>query len=141
MKTEQSNKKAAVIISLILSLLVLFSLVYLLLPGPGSSEAGRYTAEIYQGGRLLYSIPLNNISENRSIIIESPDGGKNEIELRPGSIGIVSADCPDKLCVRQGFISDARLPITCLPNRLVILLRPALNGAESDSITPDIVTY
>lgn len=141
MKTEQSNKKAAVIISLILSLLVLFSLVYLLLPGPGSSEAGRYTAEIYQGGRLLYSIPLNNISENRSIIIESPDGGKNEIELRPGSIGIVSADCPDKLCVRQGFISDARLPITCLPNRLVILLRPARNGAESDSITPDIVTY
>ena len=115
--------------------------MYLLLPGPGSSEAGRYTAEIYQGGRLLYSIPLNNISENRSIIIESPDGGKNEIELRPGSIGIVSADCPDKLCVRQGFISDARLPITCLPNRLVILLRPALNGAESDSITPDIVTY
>lgn len=141
MKTEQSNKKAAVIISLILSLLVLFSLVYLLLPGPGSSEAGRYTAEIYQGGRLLYSIPLNNISVIRSIIIESPDGGKNEIELRPGSIGIVSADCPDKLCVRQGFISDARLPITCLPNRLVILLRPALNGAESDSITPDIVTY
>ncbi len=141
MKTEQSNKKAAVIISLILSLLVLFSLVYLLLPGPGSPEAGRYTAEIYQGGRLLYSIPLNNISENRSFIIESPDGGKNEIELRPGSIGIVSADCPDKLCVRQGFISDARLPITCLPNRLVILLRPALNGAESDSITPDIVTY
>ena len=68
MKTEQSNKKAAVIISSILSLLVLFSLVYLLLPGPGSSEAGRYTAEIYQGGRLLYSIPLNNISENRSKI-------------------------------------------------------------------------
>lgn len=141
MNTEQSNKKAAVIISLILSLLVLFSLAYLLLPGPGSSEEDCFTAEIYQGGRLLYSIPLNNISENRSIIIESPGGGKNEIELRPGSIGIVSADCPDRLCVRQGFISDARLPITCLPNRLVILLRPAGNGAESDSITPDIITY
>ena len=38
--------------------------------------------------------------------VTGSDGGKNQVEVRPGSIGIVSADCPDKLCVRQGFLSD-----------------------------------
>ena len=61
-------------------------------------------------------------------------------EMVDGSIGIITADCPDKLCVHQGFISDSRLPITCLPNRLVIQLRPE-NQEKIDSITADMITY
>ena len=72
--------------------------------------------------------------------MEGENGCVNEVEVRPGSIGILSADCPDKLCVRQGFISDTRLPITCLPNRLVIRLRPVSDTAE-DMPIPDTVTY
>ena len=129
------------IISAFLILSASFSLLYLLIPSPGSAAGHSYTAEIYQDGRLLYSIPLNDISENQTLVIKTPEGGINEIEIRPGSIGIISADCPDKLCVRQGFITDAKLPITCLPNRLVILLRPVPNAADLDSIKPDVSTY
>lgn len=142
LNTKPNYKKAAVIISAALILSALFSLLYLLLPSWSSAAGcGGYTAEIYQDGRLLYSIPLNNISESRTFVIESTESGRNEIELRPGSIGIISANCPDKLCVHQGFITDARLPVTCLPNRLVILLRPAQNAESHNSITPDIITY
>lgn len=119
-----------------------FSLLYLLSPDPGSTAADSgYIAEIYQDGRLLYSIPLNDSSQKRTFVVQSTEGGINEIEVRPGSIGIISADCPDKLCVQQGFISNTKLPITCLPNRLVILLRPAPKEGELDSVTPDIITY
>lgn len=142
MNTKHNNKKAAVIISAFLILSASLSLLYLLIPCPGSGAAGGgYTADIYQDGRLLYSILLSDISENRTFFIENPEGGINEIEIRPDGIGIISADCPDRLCVRQGFITDAKLPITCLPNRLVILLRPAPDEAERNSITPDIITY
>lgn len=142
MKTQQSYKKAAVIISAFLVLSASISLLYLLIPGLGGASAGcGYTAEIYQDGRLLYSIPLNDISESRTFVVERTGRGINEIEIRPGSIGIISADCPDKLCVRQGFITDARIPVTCLPNRLVILLRPVSNTTDRDPITPDIFTY
>lgn len=140
MKTKQNNNSAAVIIAAFLVLSASLSLLYLLAAGPGSA-AGGYVAEIYQEGRLLYSLPLSDISESRTLIIESAEGGINEIEIRPGSIGIISADCPDKLCVRQGFIADAKLPITCLPNRLVILLRPAPDTTDHDPVTPDIFTY
>lgn len=141
MNTKQNYKKAAVIISVFLILSASLSLLYLLIPCPGRTAAGGYTAEIYQDGRLLYSILLNNISESRTFVIENPEGGINEIEIRQGGIGIISANCPDRLCVRQGFITDAKLPVTCLPNRLVILLRPAPDEAERNSITPDIITY
>lgn len=141
MDTKQNYKKAAVIISAVLILSAFSSLLYLLLPHPGSTAAGGYTAEIYKDGRLLYSIPLNEITEKQTLVIEGREGGRNEIEIRPGSIGIISADCPDRLCVRQGFVTDAKLPITCLPNRLVILLRPETDAGRGDSITPDIITY
>lgn len=141
MNTKQDYKKAAVIISAILILSASFSLLYLLSPNPGSAASGGYIAEIYQDGRLLYSIPLNDLTQNRTFVVESTEGGINEVEVRPGSIGIISADCPDKLCVHQGFITNAKLPITCLPNRLVILLRPAPKESEINSITPDIITY
>ena len=142
MDTKQGYKKAAVIISIILILSAAFSLLYLLNSGFGDAADGcGYVAEIYQNGRLLYSIPLNDLPQTRTFVVESTEGGINEVEFRPGSIGIISADCPDKLCVHQGFITDAKLPITCLPNRLVILLRPASKEAEQDLITPDTITY
>lgn len=138
MNNKTDYKKTAVIVSAVLLLLAASSLLYLLFP---HSESSGYTAEIYQEGELLFSIPLNEVTEIQTFTVKASDGGQNEIQIRPGSIGIISADCPDKLCVHQGFISDSRLPITCLPNRLVIQLRPAENSSGSDSIAPDIITY
>ncbi len=140
MSTKQKDKKAAIIISAILILSASLSLLCLLLPDRGSNAGDGYAAQIYQDGRLLYSIPLHDISESRTFTVENAEGGVNEIEVRPGSIGIISADCPDKICVRQGFITDTKLPITCLPNRLVILLRP-LSDKAGDPPAPDVYTY
>ncbi len=130
-------KKNAVLLTVFLLLLCLVSLAALLRP---AGKEDSFTADIYQNGILIMSIPLNEVSENRSFTIEGENGCVNEIEVRQGSICILSADCPDKLCVRQGFISDSTLPITCLPNRLVIRLRPGQDSRENQSV-PDIVTY
>lgn len=97
------------------------------------------TADIYQNGQLLQSIDLNQVTENYTFTVTGENNCYNEIEVRPGSIGILSASCPDKLCVHQGFIDSTLLPITCLPNRLVIQLRSQENISEQ--ITPDIMVY
>ena len=31
-----------------------------------------------------------------------------------------SADCPDQVCVHQGWISDSTVPIVCLPHQVII---------------------
>ena len=119
-----------------LTLLAAISLLLILLP---QNRAAGYTADIYQSGKLLTSIDLSAVSQPYTFTVTGENGCTNEIEVRPDQIGIISADCPDKLCVHQGFISDSRLPITCLPNRLVIQLCPT---DEPDSlITVDINTY
>lgn len=119
-----------------LTLLAVISLLLILLP---QKRATGYTADIYQSGELLTSIDLSAVSQPYTFTVTGENGCTNEIEVRPDEIGIISADCPDKFCVHQGFISDSRLPITCLPNRLVIQLRPT-DESES-SITADINTY
>ena len=37
-----------------------------------------------------------------------------------GRIRIAEADCPDQVCVNQGWISNGTVPIICLPHRLMI---------------------
>lgn len=142
--SKKENKKAAVIISVVLFVLASASLLYLAIPyfqGESSKASGGYVAEIYQDGKLLYRIPLREIHENRTLVIEGGDGWRNEIEIRPDGVGVISADCPDKLCVRQGFINNDRLPVVCLPNRLVIRLCLDSQKSSPNLTNVDGITY
>lgn len=48
------------------------------------------------------------------------NGGTNLLKIENGKAYLVSANCPDHLCVKQGKIDQAGETITCLPNRLTI---------------------
>lgn len=101
-------------------------------------ESGSVTAEIYQDGVLIQSILLNEVTEPYTFLVTGENENQNEIEVRTGSIRVLSATCPDKLCVHQGFISDSTLPITCLPNHLVIQIR---EEKKTETNLPDVITY
>ena len=98
------------------------------------SVSSTISAYIYQNGSLIQTVNLSEVTEPYSFVIESPDGGFNTIEVRPGAIGICDADCPDKLCVSMGYADSSLLPIICLPHSLVIQV------AEKEEAA-DIVTY
>lgn len=42
-------------------------------------------------------------------------------EIKKEKIRMASSDCPDKLCVKQGW--SEKIPIICLPNQIVIEIR------------------
>jgi hypothetical protein len=134
MQGKDSSKKTAAILSAFLVLVLSISLIAVL---PSRRKAENYVAEIYQNGELIRTLDLEKDAP-QIFTIEGDNHCENEIEVRQGSIAVISADCPDKLCVGQGFISDSRIPITCLPNRLVILL---ILADESGAGTPDAATY
>ena len=52
--------------------------------------------------------------------IETADGHVNLLIIEGGAARIEEADCPDKLCIKQGSIRMAGESIICLPHRLVI---------------------
>lgn len=74
---------------------------------------------IRRDGEVLYSLDLSK-ETNRTFVI--PYGGSsNTIEIRDGRIRVMEAECPDKVCVRTGWLSSSAIPIVCLPNHLEIL--------------------
>lgn len=78
-------------------------------------------AAIFLDGICIKKIDLNSV--NGRMIFDVRGEGVNTIEAEYGRIRIVSADCPKKICVLQGWISSSALPIVCLPNKVVIKIQ------------------
>ena len=84
--------------------------------GPG----GGVLARVYQRGELVEEIRLDRVREAYSFPLTGEGGAENVVEVEPGRIRIVSATCPDQVCVRQGWISDSTVPVVCLPNQVIV---------------------
>lgn len=115
-----NTKRNAIIISIIIGLLLLISVLYITIMNKYLNNP-KY-AYIYQNNKIINTIDLDNVEEPYTITIKGSNDCYNTIEVRNGSIGIIEASCPDGLCKNMGFISTSVLPITCLPNHLVIEL-------------------
>ena len=77
------------------------------------------TVNVKSGGKVLYTLDLSK-EDDRTFEVKSSDGGVNLIEIKDGKIRVKSADCPDKTCMRMGWLESSAMPVVCLPHRLVI---------------------
>ena len=77
------------------------------------------TARILRDGVLLEEIDLDRVAEPYSFTLEDGSGA-NTVQVERGRIRISAADCPDQVCVKQGWISGGAVPSICLPHRLTI---------------------
>lgn len=80
-------------------------------------------AAITLDGEVLDEIDLTQVQEPYSFPVTGRDGLTNTVLVEPGRIRVEKADCPDQICVHQGYISDGSQPIVCLPNRLIIQIQ------------------
>ena len=101
-------KKNDFFLVFIVILISIFSYLFLSL---NSSDAN--TVTITLDGEVFYT---GKLSDNREIEI----GDTNTAIIENNEIYMSHASCPDKLCVRQGKISDSSKKIICLPNKVVI---------------------
>ena len=99
-----------------------------------SRHDGRTIARITLDGEVLREIDLSAVTLESQFTLETPYG-INVIAVRPGGICILNADCPDQVCVHQGWLTGGRVPIVCLPHRLVISLEAGGSAEAFDVIT------
>ncbi len=66
-----------------------------------------------------------NLSENGQYELNN---GTNVLRIEDGKAYLVSADCPDHLCINQGKVDKSGETITCLPNRLTVTVYGADNS-------------
>ena len=97
---------------------------------------GGTTARISQDGVCIKTIDLSAVSSPYSFTVEAADGGENLISVEHGRICVSTANCPDQVCVRQGWIANRAAPIACLPNGLVIeIVGESAADEEVDGVT------
>ena len=120
-------KKQSTWIILIAMLLLTAAVTWVVLRVSGGGNTARITLD----GKEIRRIDLSAVTEPYEFDVES-SSGINRVRVEPGKISVISADCPDGVCVAHGPISKSGSPIVCLPHRLVIeILR------EDGSDAPD----
>ena len=103
---------------------ILFSAVFVLGAASffllrSSGGTGGAVARIWLHGEIVEEIELDTVAVPYEFDITT-ELGTNRVRVEHGSIAVVSADCPDQVCVRQGAISGGLVPIACVPHELVI---------------------
>ena len=93
-----------------------------------------YGGSANQGDRVV--IEVNNIQaddlsiETDKIITQ----GNMIIEIKGKKVRVKDADCPNKLCVKQGWIDSGS--IICLPNKVVIMIKKNIeNSIKTDAVS------
>ena len=118
------KKKEWIVISVLLALA--FLLMAALQLSPGKTRSIRITVNGREYG--VYSL-------DKDQIIHIND--TNVCEIKDGSAHMLSAHCPDKLCMKQRSIDEHGGTIICLPNKVVIeavATKGETEDAEEDTL-------
>lgn len=102
-----------------------------LLGGDSADDGGTY-AVIQVDGKEYKTVPLSDHHGTDTFTIRT-ESGYNTVVVRDQEIGIVEADCPDKICIGEGFISQPGATTVCLPHKVLVEVRSS-HGGEPDVI-------
>lgn len=87
-------------------------------------------AVVSRDGEIIGSYSLKT---GERIVFTGDGGEKNVLAIRDGEAYMEEADCPDKLCVKQGPVGKNGESIICLPHKLVVQIVGEGMG-ETDSL-------
>jgi len=88
-------------------------------------------AEIYLDNQLVKKIDLST-AQNGTFSV----AGRLDVifEIKDGAIRFYESSCPDKICIRAGFLSRSNQSAACLPNKMVLKI---VSNTETDD--PDFI--
>ncbi len=61
-----------------------------------------------------------SLDENITYSVKKDGKVTNVVEIKDKKVSVISADCPDKICVKHREICKSGESIICLPNRVVV---------------------
>ena len=116
---------------LLVTLVVAAALILWVLPRLASGRGAQVVVSV--DGTELMRLPLTG---ETAIERDIDTGyGQNTLIIHDGVCQVTEADCPDRLCVRQGSISRRGESIVCLPHRLIVTIEGDAGEAPVESIS------
>jgi hypothetical protein len=109
-------------------IIIIVVLLVLAMAGFGVSQlmynhkyATKYV-DIYVQNKLKEHILVKDKNFTKKIEIKT-ELGTNVIEISNDGAKMISADCHDKICVKEGFKDKNGQTIVCLPNKVVVEIK------------------
>lgn len=98
-------------LALAAALLVLCALLFLFRSqAPQGAEA-----VVERSGETVLRQKLSQLSSPKEVTVQGENGISLTVALYPDGVQILSADCPDQVCVRTGRLTRAGESAVCLP--------------------------
>ena len=85
-------------------------------------------AHIIIGGGTVKTVALGADG-----VFSVPEYPNIAFEIRNGAAAFISSDCPDRICVRTGFIRHGGQFAACLPNGVVLRIA-VKNSRDADTV-------
>ena len=85
---------------------------------------------IRSDGKIVKELPIN---KDAVFEVKSKEGHLF-VEIKNGKVRVTNSTCKDKLCEKEGWISNVGESIICLPNRISISII-GKNGEKIDTVT------
>lgn len=76
-------------------------------------------AMITMQGEVLDAIDLDPAADKKIIHVTGRLGAAT-VEVSNGKIRMLEANCPEQICVKQGWIEEPGASIVCLPGEIII---------------------
>lgn len=125
MKTENRNEEKKKRNSVLLFITFIMLAIGAMAFGWGQLQENGATAVVTVDGEERYRCSL---FMEKEIVIDDT----NTLVIKGGEVDMISADCPDQICVKHNPISKAGETIICLPNKVVVTIE-SLTGNEKTS--------
>lgn len=90
-------------------------------------------ALIKQDGKVIDKVNLTKFTGTKELTVKTKDGHYNKIIIEKDKIRITDADCPDKVCVKTGPISQPGDTVVCLPHKLIVTIEGNKTKSEVDA--------
>lgn len=124
-------KKLDIIIIAILLLLSFVPSVFI--SSKNNSNFSDIYAEIQVAGKVIDKISFSNINEEKEIPIHTKYGD-NIIRISKDGVYMYKADCPDKVCLKDGTITKFGQSLVCLPHKLIIEIKGVRENNDDEII-------
>jgi len=95
-----------------------------------SSGLGK-TAVIKHGSQVIKRVDLNKVESPQRLEISKEY--KQVVLIEEGRIRFEESECPDKICVKTGWLSQMGQTAVCAPNRTMIVIEG--EPEEIDGVT------
>lgn len=120
MKTFFKMKKGDFILVLLIGIIATVSLLWIHFYS-GSKQSNSLMADITRDGKIIQKIDLNKVNAPQYIKLKNDDYHLTVLAEKK-RIRVLDADCPDKICVKFGWLTKPGDNAICVPSKIIVMI-------------------